>query len=83
MQTARQTAFDSNISVKWDLPVPYSSLNPVSLELKEAEKPADGAGKAWFYIEPDGDILAAQGLVDVLGNMLTDDWQTFWKKQNH
>ncbi len=63
------------------MPVPYSSNNPVSLELEhdEFQEAPEGAGKAWLYVEPDGDVLPAQGLYDqVLGNMLTDEWQEIW-----
>jgi hypothetical protein len=42
----------------WDMPVPYTALNPVSLELKQEKgKQAAGAGYAWLYVEPDGDVL--------------------------
>jgi hypothetical protein len=35
-----------------------------------------GAGKAWMYVEPDGDVLPAQGEADkVLGNFLHDGWE--------
>ena len=61
----------------FDLPVPYSAQNPVALETEEDDLPS-GAGKAWLYVEPDGDVLPAQGMADrVLGNALTDDWQAF------
>jgi MoaA/NifB/PqqE/SkfB family radical SAM enzyme len=35
----------------------------------------DGAGKAWLYIEPDGDVLPDQLINQVLGNILTDPWE--------
>ena len=36
-----------------------------------------GAGKTWLYVEPDGDVLPAQGMADnVLGNFLRDPWET-------
>ena len=38
-----------------------------------------GAGKAWLYVEPDGDVLRGQGYYqEVLGNMLTDSWEKIW-----
>ena len=43
----------------WDIPVPYSQTNPISSELEEAP---DGAGVAWLYVEPDGDVLPSQGM---------------------
>lgn len=58
-----------------DLPVPYSEANPVALELSYDTEP-QGAGKAWMYVEPDGDVLPAQGhATQVLGNFLNDSWE--------
>jgi hypothetical protein len=32
-----------------------------------------------MYVEPDGDLLPAQGTADrVLGNLLRDDWKTLF-----
>ena len=63
------------LTIKFDLPVPYSAYNPVALETQEDEVP-EGAGKAWMYVEPDGDVLPAQGMADkILGNLLKDDWK--------
>ena len=85
LQEVQQLALDRHMELTWDLPVPYSRFNPVSLELEEAEngeeKPTDGAGKAWLYIEPDGDVLAAQGLPTVLGNLLNDSWESIWNRE--
>lgn len=66
------------LSLVWDLPVPYSPLHPVALEIAEHEQPPSGAGNAWLYIEPDGDVLPAQGVLTVMGNLLTDPWETIW-----
>ena len=63
----------------WDLPVPYSRLNPVALET-EAESPPSGAGRAWLYVEPDGDVLPTQGVNQVLGNILRDPWVKIWQE---
>lgn len=64
----------------WDLPVPYSNCHPVALELAQGEqKVPQGAGKAWLYVEPDGDVLPAQGVNKVQGNLLTDPWRKIWK----
>ena len=69
---------DLNLTMAFDLPVPYSEQNPVALETEEDDLPA-GAGKAWLYIEPDGDVLPAQGMADrVLGNILRDDWEKIY-----
>ncbi len=67
------------LELVWDMPVPYSSNNPVSLELAAEEtKAPEGAGIAWLYVEPDGDVLPAQGYNVVLGNILTDSWDEIW-----
>ncbi|MCJ7625364.1 MAG: radical SAM protein [Anaerolineaceae bacterium] len=80
LQEIQHAVAVNDISLEWDLPVPYSNLNPVALELEEDESETrmGGAGKAWLYIEPDGDVLAAQGMPDVLGNLLTDTWDEIW-----
>jgi len=67
------------LTLRWDLPVPYSAQNPVAHEAIEDDAPS-GAGKAWLYVEPDGDVLPAQGLADqVLGNFLKDPWEKIHK----
>lgn len=84
LQSLRDDAAVHQLELVWDMPVPYSSNNPVSLELERAEEQEapEGAGKAWLYVEPDGDVLPAQGLYDqVLGNMLTDDWEQIWSAE--
>jgi hypothetical protein len=64
------------LTLRWDMPVPYSAMNPISIETVDDEIP-EGAGKAWLYVEPDGDVLPAQGEPDkVMGNLLRDDWET-------
>jgi hypothetical protein len=71
----RNKAAELGLTIKFDLPVPYSAYNPVTLETQEDEVP-EGAGKAWLYVEPDGDVLPTQGMADkVLGNLLRDEWQ--------
>ena len=82
LDSARQQAANLGLKLVWDLPVPYSTSNPVSLELKNEEKNApEGAGKAWLYVEPDGDVLPAQGVNKVLGNLLTDPFSKVWKRR--
>ena len=82
LAAAGQKASDLHLRQVWDLPVPYSDFNPVAVELKSGlESAPKGAGKAWLYVEPDGDVLPAQGINKVLGNMLTDPWKKIWK--NH
>jgi len=72
---------DADLPLKWDLPVPYSPHNPISIELENAQDPVIGAGKAWFYVEPDGDVLPAQGINKILGNLLRDDWHEIWQSK--
>jgi organic radical activating enzyme len=81
LAAVRTLAGKMGFQLVWDLPVPYSALNPVTLELEIGEKPIKGAGTAWLYVEPDGDVLPAQGINRVVGNLLTDSWESVWK--NH
>lgn len=82
LEQLRDFAAMQQLELVWDMPVPYSSNNPVTLELEKAEdeKPPEGAGKAWLYVEPDGDVLPAQGMYEnILGNLLTDEWEAIWQ----
>ena len=74
---ARNQAASLGMSLVWDLPVPYSAFNPIALETKMDDLPL-GAGHTWLYIEPDGDVLPAQGINQVLGNILRDPWEKLW-----
>lgn len=74
----RNQAASLGLSLVWDLPVPYSAFNPVALET-QVDNPPSGAGHAWLYIEPDGDVLPAQGNNQILGNILRDPWETLWR----
>jgi MoaA/NifB/PqqE/SkfB family radical SAM enzyme len=74
----RDKAAALGLSLKIDLPVPYSASNPVVYEAEEAAIP-EGAGKAWLYVEPDGDVLPAQGQSEsLLGNLLRDEWKMIY-----
>ncbi len=76
----RNQAASLGLTLKFDLPVPYSAEHPVAWETKEDEIPT-GAGRAWLYVEPDGDVLPAQGLADqVLGNCLRDPWEKIYRR---
>jgi len=82
LQDLRDFAAVLQLDLVWDMPVPYSQNNPVSLEIERApeEEAPEGAGKAWLYIEPDGDVLPAQGMYEqVLGNILRDPWEKIWE----
>jgi hypothetical protein len=76
----QDTASSLRLTIRWDLPVPYSSSNPATYETQDDEVPT-GAGKTWMYVEPDGDVLPAQGEADkILGNFLKDEWESICKK---
>ncbi len=76
----RDKAASLGLTLKLDLPVPYSAANPVVYEAQEDATIPEGAGKAWLYVEPDGDVLPSQGQSDkVLGNLLRDDWKKIYK----
>ena len=79
MLELQSVANSLSLKIRWDLPVPYSASNPVMIETADDDVPA-GAGKTWMYVEPDGDVLPAQGEADkVLGNFLKDDWEKIFK----
>ena len=75
--SARELAANLDLSLEWDIPVPYSAKNPFALEFSGRERPP-GAGHAWLYVEPDGDVLPDQDINQVLGNIVTDSWEKIW-----
>jgi hypothetical protein len=75
LRTAQQEMADLALTLVWDLPVPYSSNNPIRLE------ETDGTmGRAWLYVEPDGDVLPTQGQEQVLGNLMRDSILDLWRR---
>jgi MoaA/NifB/PqqE/SkfB family radical SAM enzyme len=78
---AQHLVAEADLPLKWDLPVPYSAHNPIAIEIRKDQEAVHGTGKAWFYIEPDGDVLPGQGINHVLGNMLGGDWDKIWDQQ--
>jgi hypothetical protein len=75
----RDKAATLGLTLRFDLPVPYSEANPVVYESRENTIP-EGAGKVWLYVEPDGDVLPSQGSsATVLGNLLRDEWKTIYR----
>ena len=78
LEKIQQKIAEKQITLVWDIPVPYSSFNPVALEIENGDMPVAGAGKAWLYVEPDGDVLEAQGIPDVWGNLISDKWTDIW-----
>lgn len=82
LETARSYLAARQLELVWNLPVPYSTFNPINFETDQVEtKP--GAGSAWLYVEPDGDVLPDQDINQVLGNLLTDPWEAIWKKSKN
>ncbi len=79
LEALRQAIAQADLELVWNLPVPYSGLHPVALETGGVETPA-GAGSAFLYIEPDGDVLPAQGINRVLGNFLSEDWDAIHRR---
>jgi MoaA/NifB/PqqE/SkfB family radical SAM enzyme len=75
LEAARERAHEHELTVVWDLAAPYSHVNPVEVE---AGLKADQVVRQHLYIEPDGDVLPAQGYNVVLGNLLRDPWETIW-----
>lgn len=76
-ELARAHAAAIGLDLVWNLPVPYSAANPVAEETGHAEQ-ASAEGRAWMYLEPDGDVLPAQGVNQVLGNALTSSLKDLW-----
>ena len=80
MLALQTKANELGFTMHWDMPVPYSEINPSAVETEEDRIPS-GAGKSWLYVEPDGDVLPAQGLADkVLGNILVDSWEKIYRQ---
>lgn len=78
MEELAKKVTDLQFTLKFDLPVPYSEENPIAFETVQDETPT-GAGKAWLYVEPDGDVLPAQGMAaHVSGNLLKEDWEKIY-----
>ncbi len=77
LEQAREKAAALGLDLIWDLPAPYSDTNPIAIELENVHQ---GAGRAWLYVEPDGDVLPTQGVNQVLGNILRDPWDQIWDK---
>jgi hypothetical protein len=82
LQSAQELAYARNLELVWDIPVPYSRINPITLELAQAadsDERLSGAGRGWLYVEPDGDVLPGQGITEVLGNLLHSPWTEIWR----
>lgn len=77
MEEVRTLVAEQGMKLVWDLPVPYSEMNPVALELAGTRE-AGPESLAFMYVEPDGDVTAAQGFDKVYGNLLSDPWDVIW-----
>jgi hypothetical protein len=80
LKAARDRLAVLGLELVWNLPAPYSALNPVSLEVAPAL--VTGAGRGWLYLEPDGDVRPTQGDDNILGNFLNDPWEKVWRGQS-
>lgn len=81
LQRVRQVAADLGLSLVTELPVPYSQFNPVAFEISGENDLVSGSGTRWLYVEPDGDILPAQGIQKPMGNLVTDSWEMIWENK--
>jgi organic radical activating enzyme len=79
-QALRNQCAESGLDLVWNTPVPYSHFNPINIEIGKENELVEGAGIGWLYVEPDGDVLPAQGINTVLGNLLTDPWEAIWSQ---
>jgi len=74
----RNLAASLDMSLIWDLPVPYSAFNPVALEIQEDMSDQESCPTS-LYVEPSGAVLPTQGVSLVLGNLLSDPWEKIWQ----
>ncbi len=76
LEEAQNVAHEHGLTLVWDLAAPYSHVNPVEIE---AGLPPEQVVRQHLYVEPDGDVLPAQGYNVVLGNLLRDSWEAIWE----
>jgi MoaA/NifB/PqqE/SkfB family radical SAM enzyme len=77
LHAVRDRSAALGLKLVWDVAVPYGRFNPVALETETSEA---GAGRAWLYVEADGEVFPGQGIPHPLGNLLRDPWATIWQK---
>jgi len=75
LEEAQNGAHEHGLTLVWDLAAPYSHVNPVEVEAGLAP---EQVVRQHLYVEPDGDVLPAQGYNVVLGNLLRDSWEAIW-----
>jgi MoaA/NifB/PqqE/SkfB family radical SAM enzyme len=76
LEEAENAAHENGMTVVWDLAAPYSHVNPVEMEAGLAP---EQVVRQHLYVEPDGDVLPAQGYNVVLGNILRDPLEAIWE----
>ncbi|RLC62261.1 MAG: hypothetical protein DRI48_09760, partial [Chloroflexi bacterium] len=76
LEKAQETAYERQLTLVWDLAAPYSHVNPVEAETGLSPEQVI---RQHLYVEPDGDVLPAQGYNVVLGNLLRDSWEAIWE----
>lgn len=76
LEEAEAAAHRHGLTLVLNLAAPYSHANP--LELETGLSP-DQVARQYLYLEPDGDVLPAQGYNVVLGNILRDPWEAIWE----
>ena len=79
LQIVREKIADLGHNLVWNLPVPYSAQHPVANEIADLDVNSNGAGRAFLYIEPDGDVRISKGADQVLGNFIEDTWESIWE----
>jgi organic radical activating enzyme len=79
LQIAREKIADLGHNLVWNLPVPYSAQHPVAEEIADLNISSEGSGRAYLYIEPDGDVRITQGADQVLGNFIETPWESIWE----
>ncbi len=75
LEEAQDAAHEHGLTLVWDLAAPYSHVNPFETE---AGLSSEQIVRQHLYVEPDGDVLPAQGYNVVLGNLVRDPWETIW-----
>ena len=75
LEEAQDAAHEHGLTLVWNLAAPYSHVNPVEME---AGLSPEQVVRQHLYVEPDGDVLPAQGYNVVLGNLLRDPWEAIW-----
>ena len=75
LDEAQNAVHEHGLTLIWDLAAPYSHVNPVEME---AGLSPEQVVRQHLYVEPDGDVLPAQGYNVVLGNLLRDPWEAIW-----